>query len=292
MEKEVVRNATNHDAQKQLSYTLVLEKWRAKVFEYLVATKRYELVIRDNLAAYNDEKSSLKSTIADLQTQLQLSNTKLNTATADNQYKQQTIARIDALNASQRKESEHLKEENAMMKQALKSLKTQANELLKSQLATCKQHVDAKLAAQGSRLAKCADMLEVVVQSAHKRIQVRSQNRELKQRVAAFESELVQHKELKERFEEQARQLASRMETNEELSLKIINLERDLEEARELKKSEIQRVKHELKVAQDYAEALASEKTAVTAKLSEAEEQAYASKLEYDRILDVKERTF
>lgn len=110
----------------------MLEKWRAKVFEYLVATKRYELVIRDNLAAYNDEKSSLKSTIADLQTQLQLSTTKLNTSTADSQYKQQTIARIDALNASQRKESEHLKEENAMMKQALKSLKTQSNELLES----------------------------------------------------------------------------------------------------------------------------------------------------------------
>lgn len=84
MEKEVVRNAANHDAQKQLTLSLVLEKWRAKVFEYLVATKRYELVIRDNLSAYNEEKATMKSTITDLQTQTQLLTTKINTLVVDN----------------------------------------------------------------------------------------------------------------------------------------------------------------------------------------------------------------
>ena len=66
MEKEVVRNAANQDNTKALSYTLVLEKWRSKVFECLVATKRYELVIRDNLAAYNEEKTQLKLQITEL----------------------------------------------------------------------------------------------------------------------------------------------------------------------------------------------------------------------------------
>ena len=56
MEREVVRNASNNDSQKQLTHSLVLEKWRSKVFECLVANKRYEIVIRDNLAAYSDEK--------------------------------------------------------------------------------------------------------------------------------------------------------------------------------------------------------------------------------------------
>lgn len=68
MEKEVVRNATSQDSSKQTSYQLILEKWRAKVFEQLVVAKRYEIVIRDNLAAYNQEKSSLKSSMSDLQT--------------------------------------------------------------------------------------------------------------------------------------------------------------------------------------------------------------------------------
>jgi hypothetical protein len=61
MEREVVRNAAS--AEKQQTYALVLEKWRAKVFECLVANKRYEIVIKDNLTAYNDEKTELKKTI-------------------------------------------------------------------------------------------------------------------------------------------------------------------------------------------------------------------------------------
>lgn len=122
MEKEVVRNQAK-DSAKQPSYQSILEKWRAKVFEQLVATKRYEIVIRDNLAAYNEEKASLKATIADLQSQLQLASSKVATLSAESIYRQQTIERVDAVSAAQRKELERVKEENAMMKHALKSLR-------------------------------------------------------------------------------------------------------------------------------------------------------------------------
>lgn len=106
-----------------------------------------------------------------------------------------------------------------------------------------------------------------------------------------IEQELAQHRELKERFDEQTRMLASKMELNEEFSLKIINLERDLGETRELRRTEVSKVKNELKEAQDYAEALISEKAEVAAKLAEVEEQAKASKVDFERTIDVKDRT-
>jgi hypothetical protein len=100
MEREVVRNASGNDSQKQLSYALILEKWRDKVFEGLVANKRYEIVIKDNLAAYSDEKTELKKTIAEMHTHAQLAASKMATYIADCQYKQQTIERVDAVNAA------------------------------------------------------------------------------------------------------------------------------------------------------------------------------------------------
>ena len=106
-----------------------------------------------------------------------------------------------------------------------------------------------------------------------------------------IEQELAQHRELKERFDEQTRMLASKMELNEEFSLKIINLERDLGETRELRRTEVSKVKNELKEAQDYAEALILEKAEVAAKLAEVEEQAKASKVDFERTINVKDRT-
>lgn len=125
MEKEVVRNAANQDNSKALSYSLVLEKWREKVFEQLVATKRYELVIRDNLAAYNEEKSELKRQLVDATTQLKLANNKLATMGTDGQFKDQTIMRLDTIQASNKRELDHLREENQMMKRALKNVRMQ-----------------------------------------------------------------------------------------------------------------------------------------------------------------------
>jgi hypothetical protein len=82
MEKEIVRNnqpSHSDTDSKQASLAKVVDKWRVKVFEGLVANKRYELVIRDNLTKYSEEKLSLKQELSQAQILIQLTDNKLTT---------------------------------------------------------------------------------------------------------------------------------------------------------------------------------------------------------------------
>ena len=82
MEKEMVRKSQSGHLDtdgKQACLAKVVDKWRVKVFEGLVANKRYELVIRDNLSKYSEEKLSLKQELSQAQTLIQLTDNKLTT---------------------------------------------------------------------------------------------------------------------------------------------------------------------------------------------------------------------
>ena len=45
--------------KKEESQTVLLERWRKKVFESLMQSKRYELLIKDNLRRHQTETSQL-----------------------------------------------------------------------------------------------------------------------------------------------------------------------------------------------------------------------------------------
>ena len=157
----------------------------------------FEIVIRDNLAAFTDEKTDLKKTIAELQTHSQLAASKQATMMADCQYKQQTIERVDAVCAAQKKEIAALREENVMMKHALRSMKEQTQALLEGHLATCRSQYVSKLESQDLKLAKAVTMLATVMRGHGVRQQVRSDNRHLRDKLQALESEMKTHLELK-----------------------------------------------------------------------------------------------
>lgn len=156
---------------------------------------------------------------------------------ADCQYKQQTIERVDAVCAAQKKEILALREENVMMKHALKSMKEQTQALLEGHFATCRSQYVSKLESQDLKLAKAITMLATVMRGHGVRQQVRSDNRHLRDKLQALESEMKTqdgfnstHLELKATCDHQAGILASKVAENEGLSLKVIGLERDLAE--------------------------------------------------------------
>ena len=56
MEKETARsNDTGIINDKEERQNRLIEKWRKEVFEGLLRNKRYELLIKDNLARYNKD---------------------------------------------------------------------------------------------------------------------------------------------------------------------------------------------------------------------------------------------
>jgi len=55
----------------------LLEKWRKEVFDGLLRNKRYELLIKDNLARYSKDLDSVKLELKQSKTEASLAKNKL-----------------------------------------------------------------------------------------------------------------------------------------------------------------------------------------------------------------------
>lgn len=112
-------------------------------------------------------------------------------------------------------------------------------------------------------------MMAVVMKGLDQRRMLRHQNTELAGRLAGMETQSIRYKELQELHEEQQRILDAKMKKNEDLSIKIIGLERDLDDAQEAKRADLQRARNDLKLANDFAEAVSAEKAQLQGRLVE-----------------------
>ena len=74
MESQTVGSQNFPDREK---LTILLTRWRKKVYEGLVTNKRYELIIQDNLRKFAEDQTSLQSEVAQSNSQLELAHQQL-----------------------------------------------------------------------------------------------------------------------------------------------------------------------------------------------------------------------
>ena len=83
MEKETSRGAVggNNEASSYLEsetkQNKLLERWRKEVFDGLLRNKRYELLIKDNLARYTKELDALKTELKSAKNETALNKNKI-----------------------------------------------------------------------------------------------------------------------------------------------------------------------------------------------------------------------
>lgn len=78
MEKETARsNDTGIINDKEERQNRLIEKWRKEVFDGLLRNKRYELLIKDNLARYNKDQNELNMELKQAKNEAQLTKNKI-----------------------------------------------------------------------------------------------------------------------------------------------------------------------------------------------------------------------
>lgn len=66
METELCRNMKNKDAQ----HATILQRWRKKVFDSMLTSKRFELLIEENVKTFTKDSEKLVSENEELQSKL------------------------------------------------------------------------------------------------------------------------------------------------------------------------------------------------------------------------------
>lgn len=82
MEKETARSDNSNIAEMSYSQSeqkqgKLLERWRKEVFDGLLRNKRYELLIKDNLARYTKDLSALKTELKSAKNETALTKNKI-----------------------------------------------------------------------------------------------------------------------------------------------------------------------------------------------------------------------
>ena len=93
MEKETIRGSDEASysqvAQSDRQGKLI-EKWRQQVFDGLMRNKRYELLIKDNLARYNKDTDKLKTELKQAKNEAALVRNKISVLENEAEFKETT----------------------------------------------------------------------------------------------------------------------------------------------------------------------------------------------------------
>ena len=80
MEKETSRGGNNEASsylESETKQNKLLERWRKEVFDGLLRNKRYELLIKDNLARYTKDLDALKTELKSAKNETALTKNKI-----------------------------------------------------------------------------------------------------------------------------------------------------------------------------------------------------------------------
>ena len=67
----------NCDSKVDIKLEKLVQRWRDKVYECLVTNKRYEVIIRDNLRGFTQERNALKQECQESESDVQVLKSKL-----------------------------------------------------------------------------------------------------------------------------------------------------------------------------------------------------------------------
>ena len=200
MEKETSRGAAggNNEASSYLEsetkQNKLLERWRKEVFDGLLRNKRYELLIKDNLARYTKDLDALKTELKSAKNETALTKNKISVLENEASFNQESHQKgIESMNKMSR-QMHQVKEENIIMKQSLKGLTMQCEAVMAGFLKQIQQQ-DAHIQVLTQKLTNINAKAGQVVQAQNdKRIQLLStfdkKDSELKTKIAKFEMAL------------------------------------------------------------------------------------------------------
>ena len=89
MERETARNDDAIVLDQTERQNKLLERWRQEVFEGLLRNKRYELLVKDNLARYNKELAAVKLELKQANNEAALSKNKINALENEAAFKEE-----------------------------------------------------------------------------------------------------------------------------------------------------------------------------------------------------------
>jgi len=94
MEREACGSQNFADREK---LSILLTRWRKKVYEGLVTNKRFELIIQDNLRKFAEDQTSLQAELTHSNSQLEIAQQQLKAAQIDSTLKDQQISEMSRL---------------------------------------------------------------------------------------------------------------------------------------------------------------------------------------------------
>ena len=141
MEKEAARagkggqddSGTGMDREQERSAVL-LERWRKEVFDSLLRNKRYELLVKSNLASYTKDLNALKLELKQTSTDATLAKNKVTLLENEAKLREESLSKGQEVVNRVNRQNMALREENLVLKQQLKGLTLQTEAVMAAHL--------------------------------------------------------------------------------------------------------------------------------------------------------------
>lgn len=130
MEKETARNDDQIVLNQADRQAKLLDRWRKEVFDGLMRNKRYELLIKDNLARYNRDLKSVQVELKQAQNEVALAKNKISILESEANFKEEAYTKGQASLEKMIRQTDGLRQENTLLKQSLKGLTMQTEQIM------------------------------------------------------------------------------------------------------------------------------------------------------------------